>query len=294
MHEKKTEMILSMVIFGSIGVFVRLIPMSSAAVACFRGICGALFILLYSAVRRIRFEREHLKSNMKILLVSGAAIGANWILLFEAYRYTSVAVATLCYYMQPVFVILLSPVITGERLSVRRLLCVICSLAGMVLITGIATGKSIAAGELRGILLGLGAAMLYASVIFLNKRLKDISDMEMTFFQLLYAGLAVMPYALMGKEAFFPSMSALQWCVLLTMGLVHTGAAYTLYFGSMKTLSAQTTALFSYIDPVCAIFFSAVLLREPLTAAVIAGALLILGPTMVTEMSSAKGAEKGN
>ena len=288
MNERKTSMVLSMVIFGSIGVFVRLIPMSSAAVACFRGICGALFILGYSLLRGISFDRGRLKKNMKILFVSGAAIGANWILLFEAYRYTSVAVATLCYYMQPVFVILLSPFITGEKLTAKRTVCVICSLAGMVLITGIASGSGIKASGIKGILLGLGAAMLYSAVIFLNKRLRDISDMEMTFFQLLYAGIAVMPYALVQRGFYAEGMGPLQWLVLLCLGIVHTGWAYTLYFGAMKTLSAQTTALFSYIDPVCAILFSAALLKEPLTAQVVLGALLILAPTMLTEMAPSK------
>lgn len=276
-------MILSMVIFGSIGLFVRLIPMSSAAIACFRGIAGSLFILAYMRIRGLSFDRDQMKNNMKILIASGAAIGANWILLFEAYRYTSVAVATLCYYMQPVIVILLSPVVTGEKLTGPRIVCVICSLAGMALITGIGPGNLPEAGELKGVLLGLGAAVLYSAVIFLNKRLRDISDMEMTFFQLMYAGLAVMPYALFSGNMFTGSMSGVSWLSLACLGMVHTGTAYTMYFGSMKTLSAQTTALFSYIDPVCAILFSCFLLKEPLDAKSILGAVLILAPTLLSE-----------
>ncbi|MBO4361029.1 MAG: EamA family transporter [Eubacteriaceae bacterium] len=288
MAEKKASMILSMVIFGSIGVFVRLIPMSSAAVACFRGICGALFILVYMKIKGSGLRSAPLAGNMKLLVISGAAIGFNWILLFEAYRYTSVAVATLCYYMQPVFVILLSPLVTGERLTVPRMVCVACSLAGMALITGIGPGSLPGAGETRGIVFGLMAAMLYASVIFLNKFLRDISELQMTFFQLLYAGLAVMPYALLRGSVFTSEMSAVSWTMLAALGIIHTGIAYTLYFGSMKTLDAQTTALFSYIDPVCAIFFSYFLLGEPIGGRSLIGAVLILFPTMIAEIAASK------
>ena len=170
----KLRFISAMLIFGTIGLFVRYIELPSGMIACARGIIGTLVLLLCMLLMRKRPSGAAIRRNLPVLLVSGACIGFNWILLFEAYRYTTVSTATLCYYMAPIFVVLAAPIVLRERLTVRKLLCAAVALVGMVGVSGILDNGLPSLQDSRGILCGLGAAMLYATVMLLNKRLVAI------------------------------------------------------------------------------------------------------------------------
>lgn len=286
---KKANMafVLSMVIFGTIGIFRRYIPLPSGLIAFSRGLIGMLFLLVFVAVRGIRLSKENIRKNGLKLLLSGAFLGFNWILLFEAYRYTSVAVATLCYYMAPILVVLASPLLFGERLGGRKLLCVVVSLAGMVLVSGV-VDTGLGGGEnAKGVLLGLGAAVLYASVVLMNKKITGISSYEKTIVQLGTAAIVILPYTLLTETVDPQAWSLRSVLCLLFVGIVHTGVAYALYFGAVSDMKAQTAALFSYLDPVVAILLSALLLGEPMTLWVGIGAVLVLGAALLCEMEPA-------
>lgn len=282
----KRMLVASMLMFGTIGIFRRYIPLSSSVIALARAVVGTLFLLLLMAVKGSRPSAKAVMANLPALFVSGVLIGFNWILLFEAYQYTSVAVATLCYYTAPVFVILVSPVFLKERLTIKKLACVAAALVGMVLVSGVAgTGVSgiesggagaLGAAEWKGILLGLGAAALYASIMILNKKIKDIQAIDKTVVQLAAAAVVLLPYTWFTEDMTGIGMTPLAAVLLLVVGVVHTGIGYAVYFGSMKDLKAQTVALYSYIDPVTAIILSALLLHERMGAAEMAGAVLIL------------------
>ncbi len=268
----------AMFIFGTIGIFVRHIPLPSGFIAFFRGIMGTVFLLAVMLISKKKLDFAAIKKNLWLLIISGVFIGINWILLFEAYRFTTVATATLCYYLSPVFVILASPLVLKEKLTVKKIICIICALIGIVLVSGVAE-NGIVGG--KGILLGCGAAVFYASVVLLNKRMKDIESYDMTVIQLFSAAVTILPYSLFTEDIAAQAFSPKAVIMLLIVGAVHTGLAYVLYFGSVKKLPAQTAAIFSYIDPVVAIILSALLLSEPLTVFGIIGALLILGSTFV-------------
>lgn len=285
-------MIVSMAVFGSIGLFVRYVPFPSIVIAAFRGLSGAAFIYIFMALGGKRPVLKDRGKTLFLLALSGCAIGVNWILLFESYRYTTVARATLCYYMQPVIVMLLSPVLASERLTARKLISVIISFLGMILVTGAAGGTIGGTGELRGIALGLGAACFYSTVIFLNRLLRDTDDMTTTFYQLLFAGLSVLPLALT-QELPLPAASPAQWAALAAVGILHTGAAYTAYFSAMHELDTQTTAMLGYIDPVCALFFSWMLLGESPDAGTVTGAVMILGGTLLGSIEKRKETDHG-
>ena len=271
-------LIAAMVIFGSIGIFRRYIPLPSGMIGACRGLMGMLFLLGVNLARGEKPSGKDIRVNLPVLLLSGAAMGFNWILLFEAYRYTSVATATLCYYMAPIFVILASPIVLKEKLTPGKLLCVAAAVLGVALVSGVSE-----AGSLTGILLGLGAAVLYACVILLNKHLGSVSTGDRTIVQLGTAGVVLVPYSLLAESFAGVTMDGMSILMLLVVGAVHTGLAYWLYFGSMKELPAQTVALYSYIDPIVAILLSALILGEALTPLGILGAVLVLGATLVSE-----------
>jgi RarD protein len=290
----------SMLIFGTIGLFRRYIPLSSGLLAFSRGILGAVFLGLFLIIRRLSEQRCKTGNDgdiqesrtpacelplriLFLLILSGALIGVNWILLFEAYNYTTVATATLCYYMQPTIVILLSPLFFHERLTAKKLVCAFLAVLGMFLVSG-AAGEGIPQGDaFRGILCGLGAAVLYAAVVIMNKCIRNIDPYLKTILQLASASVCLLPYLAVTGQLSYVKLDGFSLFMLLVVGIVHTGIAYTLYFGSTDGLRAQTIALFSYIDPVSALFISVLFLHEPMGAAGLAGAVLILGAAFAAE-----------
>ncbi len=284
-NQSKLSLILSMTIFGTIGIFRKYIPLPSGTVACMRGILGVLFLLGFMRLRKLRIDREAVRKRLKILVISGALIGLNWVLLFESYRYTSVAVATLCYYMAPIFVMIVSPFLLKEKLTVKKGICVVIALVGMVFVSGVPNGGISDFSELKGILFGLGAAALYASVVMMNQTLGEVPTYDKTIMQLGAAAVVLIPYILFAEDLGAIVLTPTIVVMLLIVGVVHTGIAYALYFSAMNDLKAQTVALFSYIDPIVAIILSALFLKEPMTVYSWIGAMLVLGATMVSEMT---------
>ncbi len=284
MPTARRSLILSMLIFGTIGIFRKYIPLSSGMLAMLRGFIGVAFLCAFLAVKKERLSFDIIRKKGLPLAISGALIGLNWIFLFEAYNYTSVAVATLCYYMAPILVILLSPLVLKEALPPRKLICVAVAFAGMVLVSGVVTEGMPSIQEATGIGLGLAAAALYACVILMNKRLADVPAYDKTIVQLLAAGVVLLPYNIAAPVAATAPITPLVIALVAVVGVVHTGVAYALYFGAIGKLPAQTVALFSYIDPVTAIVLSLVIFQEPMTLASAIGAVMVLGATLWNEL----------
>ncbi|MBR2187472.1 MAG: EamA family transporter [Lachnospiraceae bacterium] len=276
--------IASMFIFGTIGVLRRYIPLSSALLCFTRGILGGLFLLVFVRIKKIDAGKKPDLNVLIRLIITGAMIGINWILLFEAYNHTTVAIATLCYYMEPTMIILLSPLIFKERLTGKRMLCAAVSIAGMVLVSGV-LGESPEGGSIKGVILGLGAALFYSAVVIMNKKTPGVEQYRRTTVLLLSAGLVMLPYLMIKKEASATHITPMALILLLIMGILHTGIAYAMYFGSMEGLKMQTVAVLSYIDPVSALFFSALLLKEPLGIPGIIGAVMIIGSAMILHLA---------
>lgn len=274
----------SMLIYGTIGIFRRYIPVSSALLAFIRGLMGAAVLFIFVKAKGKNIRHGIGIRNVLLLALSGAAMGFNWILLFEAYNYTTVATATLCYYMEPTIVILVSPLIFKEKLTVKKLICAVISLIGMIFVSGILKGQGLQVGDARGIGFGLGAAVLYSTVVVLNKIVQVEDAYEKTIIQLLSAAVVLIPYLLITENFSTINLSILSILMIIIVGIVHTGIAYALYFGSMKELSSQSIAVLSYIDPVSALILSAVILHEGLSIFGIIGAVLIIGAALFSEV----------
>lgn len=284
----RIKLLTSMCIWGSIGLFVRNIPLPSSVIANFRGIIGLLFLLLVMGLKHLRFQGEAIRRNALYLGLSGLMLGFNWILLFEAYRYTTIAAATLCYYLAPMIVVALSPFVFGESLNGRKLLCVLAALGGMVLVSGVLEGGLPDLSQARGVLLGLAAAGLYAAIVICNKKLSGIGGTERTAIQLGISALVLLPYNLLTVQADFAALSGMALLLLLVVGVVHTGICYYLYFGCMEDLPSQTVAILAYVDPVVAVLLSALVLKEPMTVGMWLGALLIIGAAILLELPGRK------
>lgn len=275
------QYLLAMTIFGTIGLFVKFIELPSTVIALSRGALGTLFLLLVLKLLKRRINTATIKSNFKHLVIAGVALGLNWIFLFEAYRLTSVATATLAYYMAPIILILLSPILLHERVPVGKWLCVICALFGMSLISGVWEGSENVA--LDGITMGLIAACFYASVVINNKFLKGLDPYDSSIVQLAVAAIVLLPYVLFTVDFSVLKPDTTTIGLTLAVGILHTGVAYWLYFSALPKLEAARIAIFSYIDPAIAILLSVFVLMEPMTTAGVIGAVLILGAALASE-----------
>ena len=275
------QYLLAMTIFGTIGLFVKFIELPSTVIALSRGALGTLFLLLVLKLLKRRINTATIKSNFKHLVIAGVALGLNWIFLFEAYRLTSVATATLAYYMAPIILILLSPILLHERVPVGKWLCVICALFGMSLISGVWEGSENVA--LDGITMGLIAACFYASVVINNKFLKGLDPYDSSIVQLAVAAIVLLPYVLFTIDFSVLKPDTTTIGLTLAVGILHTGVAYWLYFSALPKLEAARIAIFSYIDPAIAILLSVFVLMEPMTTAGVIGAVLILGAALASE-----------
>lgn len=282
---KKSRLMIaaSMMIFGTIALFVRNISVTSAEIALYRAALATVLLGGFFLVTGSKIDLRAIRKELPLLLFSGMAMGINWILLFEAYRYTTVSVATLSYYFAPVIVTLVCPILFKEKMGAKQWICFVMSTVGIVLITGIGdlSGSN---RHFTGILFGLGAAVLYATVVLLNKFIKGVSGVHRTFLQFAAALLTLLPYVLLTSGFTLGNLDASGWISLVVVGVVHSGIAYCLYFSALKDIPGQEAAILSYIDPLVAVAVSVFVLGEQLTLTQLIGGILILGFTLYNEI----------
>ncbi len=276
-------LIASMTIFGTIGVFVRNINLSSGEIALYRAILAAILIACYLLISKQKINFKILKKEIPLLLLSGIAMGINWILLFEAYNYTTVSVATLSYYFAPVIVTIACPFLFKEKLTVKQIICFVASTIGLILITNV--GDFDGENNFLGIVYGLGAALFYATVIILNKFIKNVEGIHRTFLQFISAIIVLVPYVCLTSGINVIGLDSVSWVFLLIVGIVHTGITYCMYFSSLKELPGQKSAILSYVDPLVAVIMSVTILQESMTIWQIVGGVLILGFTIFNEIT---------
>ncbi|WP_394923305.1 DMT family transporter [uncultured Robinsoniella sp.] len=283
--QAKFSIILSMAVFGTLGIFIKNIPLSSGEIALSRAVIAAISILLYKFAKNKKIPFAEIKKDLFLLFLSGAAMGFNWIFLFQSYRYTTVSIATLSYYFAPVIVMAVCPILFREKLSFRQIICFAISTLGLVLV--IDPGKLLpGSNNFIGICFGLCAAVLYATVIILNKLIKNVTGIDRTLIQFFAAIVILLPYVSLTDGLHLSSAGAFGIINLLIVGIVHTGITYCLYFSSLKDLKGQEAAILSYTDPLVAIIVSVSFLGENITLTQILGGILILGFTLLNEMKS--------
>lgn len=279
----KSMMIASMAIFGTLGVFTRNITVTSGELALYRAVLAISLIAVYLVCTKQNINLKASKKELVLLLFSGAAIGINWILLFEAYKYTTISAATLSYYFAPVIVTVVCPILFHEKLTGKQIFCFIMSTLGLIMITGTSNIRD--KRDFIGILFGISAAIFYAAVIILNKFIRNIDGIHRTFLQFLSAIIILVPYVLLTSGIHLGNLDIKGWGNLLIVGLFHTGITYCMYFSSLKELAGQEASILSYIDPLVAVLISVLILGETMSIAQAIGGVLILGFTLWNELT---------
>lgn len=285
MNKKSSRLMFvsAMAIFGTLAPFVRKIGVSSAELSLYRALLAAVLIGVFLLVTKRKLPVKTLKKELLLLMCSGTCMAVNWILLFEAYKYTTVAIATLSYYFAPVLVTVASSVLFREKLAKKQILCFLMSTLGIVIITGV-SGPGGGSNNSLGILFGLGAAVLYAGCILLNKSIKGVGGIERTFLQFLAAIAVMVPYVALTGGVTVQNLDLTGWVCLAVVGLFHTGITYCMYFTAVEHIPGQAVAILSYIDPLVAVIIGVAILGEPLTVSQLIGGAMILGFTLWNEL----------
>ena len=281
MRTERIKYITAVLLYGTIGAFLRFVNLPSEIAALGRGVVGSLFILCWMAVRRRKPYRAAIRKNLFWLILSGIFLGLNWIFLFAAYVKTTVAAASLCNYMAPVLVVLAAPLLLREKLNPKKLPCILAAVAGIVLVSGVTESGG---GNPVGIALGLTAALCFTGIVLCNRKIREIEALDKSVVQLAVSALTILPYVIVHNlnAELHPDLRSV--LIVLLLGAVHTGFAYCLYFSGMGSLPVQTVAILGYLEPVVSVLCSAVFLKEPMTPAGWIGAVLILGAAVVSEL----------
>ena len=276
--------LVSMLLFGMNGVVASHIPLNSYEIVFFRTFIGSLFMLLMFLPGRGRFHVKEHKKDALFIALSGVSMGLSWMFLYEGFQQIGVSVTTLLYYCGPVLVMLLSPVVFRERLTVSTVVGFVVVAVGIVLVNGASAGEGMNA---FGIFCGLMSAVGYCLMVTLNKKAEKITGMENTVIQLVVSCFTVSIF-LGIKQGFAMDIPPSAWPWILVLGVVTTGYGCYLYFSSLSALPVQTAAVWGYLEALSAVVFAALFLGEKMTAVQLIGAVCIIGGAMASELIKKK------
>lgn len=276
--------LVSMLLFGMNGVVASHIPLNSYEIVFFRTFIGSLFMLLMFLPGKGRFHVKEHKKDALFIALSGVSMGLSWMFLYEGFQQIGVSVTTLLYYCGPVLVMLLSPVVFRERLTVSTVVGFVVVAVGIVLVNGASSGEGMNA---FGIFCGLMSAVGYCLMVTLNKKAEKITGMENTVIQLVVSCFTVSIF-LGIKQGFAMDIPPSAWPWILVLGVVTTGYGCYLYFSSLSALPVQTAAVWGYLEALSAVVFAALFLGEKMTAVQLIGAVCIIGGAMASELIKKK------
>ena len=271
--------LMALLMFGTNGIVASHISLSSYEIVLLRTLIGSLFLIAIYFITGCKLSFYKNKKQSAFLAVSGIAMGASWMFLYEAYAQIGVSISSLLYYCGPVIVMALSPLLFNEKLTLLKIAGFIAVLMGVFLING---NVSVQLNKL-GILCSLMSAVMYAFMVICNKKAKDITGLENSMLQLLVSFLTSAVFVGI-KQGYAMDIQAESVLPIVILGLVNTGVGCYFYFSSIDRLPVQTVAVCGYLEPLSAVMFSSLLLNEQLTTLQIIGAILIIGGAICGEL----------
>lgn len=271
----------AVIIYGTIGYFLHFINCASEFVVMCRGLLGSIFILLVMFFKQDYPNIKAIKNNLLTLVISGMALGFNWIFLFAGYEY-AVSITSLCNYMAPIITVVLSIFLYKEKLNARQALCIVVAFIGIFLVSGVLEEN--AGFDYHCFLYGFIAAIGFVILVLCNRKLKSIKPLDKTVVQLFVSFLTVLPVVLF-RHLIPTSLDRQSILILIMLGVVHTGIAYILYFNSIDVLPMHKVAILGYVEPVLSILIGTLVFGENMTLLGSIGAILILFSALYSEMS---------
>ncbi len=276
----RMKLALVMLIWGSLGVFTRFIPLSALNLAYLRAFIA--LPVLFAAMKM----KKAAKAEWRLLIpyvISGVLLGFGWLTLFYGFKHTSISSAVIIYNMSPVYVMILAPLVLKERISKIHIAVILFSILGLFLIVG----HNVSEGYgYMGMALSAVSGMLYATIVLINRKVKArVDNQTATFVQILAAMVVLLPFVLMDGSIFtIVQMDTMAVICTILLGVLHTGVAYTLYFSVYTHMKSVEIVSYSFLEPLFGILFSVIFVGETLTFPQIVGGVLILGSTYIGEV----------
>ncbi len=271
--------IFALLLFGSNGIVASLIHLSSYEIVLLRTLIGSLLLIAIFFIAREKLTFYKYKTQSIFLTVSGIAMGTSWIFLYEAYDEIGVSLASLAYYCGPVIVMILSPILFGEKLTRIKVCSFLVVLVGIFLVNGTAFENGV---SVWGLACGLLSAVCYSLMVMFNKKANDITGLENSMLQLFMAFITVAIFVGI-KQGYRMQIDTQSIIPILVLGLLNTGIGCYFYFSSIGKLPVQTVAICGYLEPLSAVVFSVIFLKETMLPIQIIGAVLIIGGAMLGE-----------
>jgi len=269
----------SVVIYGTIGLFIRYVNASSEFIVLCRGIIGSLFIGLVMLIKKQKIDFKAINKNLKYLVFSGICLGLNWVFLFAGYT-RALALTSLCNYTAPIIVVIIMSIFYKEKINNKQIGCIIASFIGIILISGIFDSNGI---DVYCLVCGSLAAAGFVGLVLFNRKFADIKDLDKTIIQLAFSALTVLPYVIFNKS--IPtSLDTRSLIIILILGIVHTGVAYIFYFSAIDTLPVQEVAVLGYVEPALSVVIGILILKESASIFSVIGAILILLAAVLNEL----------
>ena len=282
MKRAYTKYILALLLFGTNGIVASRIALSSYEIVLLRTMIGSLLLIALFLLNKGHFQFYRRKKDFLFLAISSMAMGISWMFLYEAYQQIDVSLSSLLYYCGPVIVMALSPLLFREKLTLPKIFGFALVLLGLVLVNGNIVGDT---QSHWGILCGILSAVMYAFMVICNKKAVQITGMENATLQLTVSFLTVAVFVTAVKGIQVDATSAdLPWILLL--GLVNTGIGCYFFFSSINDLPVQTVAICGYLEPLSAVVFSVLLLKESMSLAQVIGAVLIIGGAVLGSIAT--------
>lgn len=279
--------LVSMFLFGLNGVVASHIPLNSYEIVFFRTFIGSAFLLFLFLMGKGKIHIKTYKKDTCFIALSGIAMGTSWMFLYEGFQQIGISLASLLYYCGPVIVMILSPLIFREKLSVPKICGFVIVLAGLLLINGtVVDGNT----NVWGLFCGFMSAVMYFFMVTLNKQSKYIVGMENSVIQLVVSFVTLGVF-LGVKQGFVMNIPANSWIWILLLGVVNTGVGCYWYFSSLSKLPVQTVAVCSYLEALSAVLFASLMLGEKMTVMQIIGGICIIGGAMIGELIKPKTAK---
>ena len=271
--------IFALLLFGSNGIVASMIHLSSYEIVLLRTLIGSLLLIAIFFIAREKLTFYKYKTQSIFLAVSGIAMGTSWIFLYEAYDEIGVSLASLAYYCGPVIVMMLSPLLFKEKLTRIKVCSFLVVLVGIFLVNGTAFENGV---SVWGLACGLLSAICYSLMVMFNKKANDITGLENSMLQLFVAFLTVAIFVGI-KQGYRMEIDTQSIIPILVLGLLNTGIGCYFYFSSIGKLPVQTVAICGYLEPLSAVVFSVIFLKETMLPIQIIGAVLIIGGAMLGE-----------
>ncbi len=276
----RMKLVLVMIIWGSLGVFTKSIPLSALHLAFLRALIA--LPVLWGVMKLQKADKVEW-ALLKPYLVSGALLGFGWLTLFYGFKHTSISSAVIIYNMCPVYVMIAAPLILKETISKLQITVIFFSLLGLILIVG---NNLLAGYGYMGMALSAVAGMLYATIILINRSITcRVDNQTATFVQIVTAMLVLLPFVVLdGSILTVVHLDARAVVYTILLGIVHTGVAYTLFFSLAAHMKSVEMVAYSYLEPLFSILFSVIIVGEKLTILQIIGGIFILGSTYIGEL----------